>query len=579
MAPRRALLLVGLMVVSLVALGTVGPPVGAGNDTVGTEYGTEPGPDFADPEDGNQTVGWFDGYWYNEPLDIDVEDGITEEELEKLSARTAARFETMRNLTFEEIPPVEIISREDFINETAAQFDNVSQEEQLRENAQFETLLTIPSTQDAIEVREESRGATVGGYYNFVEERIVVISDDPDSLMIDEEVLAHELGHALQDQHFNLEEYHRPTKDIDNAKLGVIEGDVHLIEQEYLERCDSDEWGEPCLTQDEDSAGDTDGPPNWGLYFMQFQPYSDGPTFIDYIYADGGWEAVNELYDDMPASSQQVIIPEKYPDHEPENLTVNSSPSGDWERMTVERGPDHNVIGKGGMSAMFMGQSQAEREAGNDEEAILTAFQYMNFNFTTGELDNTDPLNYDLQATDGWTGDRLYTYRNGANETGTVWKTAWEDGNQLSQFLSAYEELIGARGGTEVDKYPNTWEFGSESEYDMALRTHIDDDRLWIVTAPSVEELDNITDEIDPLVEEEDNGIDRPEPSPGERDDDSDDLQIGDDDDTTDPGTDDDAVPEPGDDTDDTVPGFGLLAGVIAMLLAGLWLLTGRSRF
>lgn len=556
-----AVALAGLLLISLVALGTIGGITAAEStdDNLDTELvhecADEPPDDFADPEDGNETIGWFDGYWYNEPLDINASNGISEDELANLSARTAARFEAMRCLTFEYLPPVEIINRTEFANETEADFEGVGSEERLYDNAKFETLLTIGSDEDSIDIRQADREVTVGGYYNFVEERIVVISDDPDQLMIDEEILAHELGHALQDQHFNLEEYERPTRDIDNAKLGVIEGDVHLIEQEYLEHCAEDRWNEPCVTDDSDPGEAGGDPPNWGLYFMQFQPYSDGPAFIEHIYeSNDSWDAVDSLYDAMPNSSQQVIYPEKYNEVQPKNLTVNSTASEDWERIPASPTKEHNVIGQAGMASIFMDPTYDDPL--DPSGPILDQDEFLNINMTTGEVDPHNPVNYDVWPVDGWAGDELYVYADEDNRTGSVWKTAWTDELQAAEFLEAYEALIEYRGGDQAENYEYAWEFGDESEFDQSVAVYPDENRVWIVTAPTTDELTDLSEKIQ-LIESSDD-FEFPD-----IDTDYDHIRIDD--------ADDGDINGDIDDEDDPMPGLGPVLAVAVVLLVGAW--------
>ena len=517
----------------------------------------EPPDDLADPADGNETIGWFDGYWYSEELDIDVEDGITEDELEKLSARTAARFEAMRCLTFEEIPPVEVVDRDTFAEETAEQFTTVDEETRAFDNAQFETLLLIGSEEDSIDVREEDRTATVGGYYNFVDEEIVVISDDGETLLLDEAILAHELGHALQDQHFGLAGYERNTHDLDVGKLGVIEGDVHRIEHEYLEHCEEGRWNEECVIDDgpEDEPGEAGEPPVWGLYFMQFQPYSDGPNFVDHVYEEGGWEAVDALYDEMPRSALEVIYPEKYGEVDPDeftDLSVEDRSGDDWDRLTADGEQEYNVIGQSGLSAIFMDPAYDD-DPTYQQNPIVAPEEFLNYD-ETGEVDTNNPLNYDLDVSDGWRGDRLYAYEDGEGGTGTVWKLAWRDSDEAETFLHTYERLIEYRGGERVDE-THTYEFDEGSGFDMALRIGLDDDRVWIVTAPSVDELDEVHD-VEPLdydaIDEGGDDVADDEATDDETDEEA-----------TDDRTTDDEEGEDG--ASDSIPGFVALTSFVAL--------------
>ncbi|MFP9059523.1 Hvo_1808 family surface protein [Natrialbaceae archaeon A-chndr2] len=510
------------------------------------ECAAEPPADFSAPADGNDTIGWFDGYWYNQPLDIDATDGLTEDELEQVSARTAARFEALRCLTFEEIPPVEIVDREAFAEETTGQYGEVDEQTRLFDNAQFEALLLIGGTEDSVEVREADRSATVGGYYDFINDEVVVISDDPDQLQLDEAILAHELGHALQNQHFDLARYERNTRDLDNGKLGVIEGDVHRVEQQYLEYCEEGVWNEPCILDDAEAGAGAGEPPSWGLYFMQFQPYSDGPNFIDHVYEQGGWDAVNAVYDDMPRSAVEIIYPERYGEFTVADLEVPDRSDDDWERMNFEDEPDYNVIGQAGLSAILM-------EPAYDFNPIVPQEEFLNIDPETGDIDQENPLNYDLEATSGWEGDKLYVYENDG-QAGAVWKLAWEDAEDATTFLDAYEQLIDHRGGEHLEGSENTYVFDDGSDFDMAMTVIVDDDRLWIVTAPSLEDLGGVHADVESV-----------EP-PADDDDDTADDEAGDD-----AANDDDT-------TDDSIPGFGPAVAVAALLAVGFVARVGDNR-
>lgn len=532
MRVRVPLLIMGLVVLA-VALGGLASTTAALDDNLVHEC-AEPMPDdFAPPDDGNETIGWFDGYWYDEPVDVDVSEGLTEEELEQLSARTAARLEAMRCLPFERMPDIDVIDRETFAEEQAASFEAIDERTRLFDNTQFETLLTIGSDVDSIDVREESRAASVGGYYDFAQEEIVVIvEEEGDAIHLDEAILAHELGHALQDQHFNLSAYDRNTKDRDKGKLGVIEGDVHRIEMAYMERCAEGDWSQPCLTDESESEGGAVDLPSLGHYFMEFQPYSDGPAFIESIYADGGWEAVDDLYTDMPNASMYTIHPEYYGEVEAETLTVEDRSADHWERLELNDSPDYNVIGQAGMSSMLM--DQAYGAALDQEDSIIDTSDIFNSN-------DFNPYNYEYAETDGWRGDELYVYTDEDNRTGSVWKTAWVDGEEMATFLGTYEALAEARGGERVPGYAHTWTFQGTDEYNMSLTLYPDDDRLWIVTAPTYGELTAVNDDIE-LLEANDR-----EEHGGWFGSDGDGEGNGD----TDPT--------------DAIPGFGILAAVAAL--------------
>jgi len=524
---------------------------------------TEPPGDLADPNGGNEVIGWVDGYWYNEPLGINVTGGLSESELDKLAARTAARFEVMRCLpAVDGAPPVRIQSREAFQNRQSGLFADVSEKLRLADNAQFETLLIISSESNSTDVREENRGSTVGGQYNFRSDTITIVSDDPDSLLIDEEILVHEIGHAVQDQQFNLSAYERQTTDEDRGISALIEGDVSFIENRYLDACEQGLWDEPCVTEDFGGEGDgnsssSQGPANWGLYFSQFQPYSDGPSFIQSVYQSGGWEAVNQLYEDPPRSAYYSAFPGADLDLDLANVTVPDRSTDEWERLAFEDSPDYDTVGVAGISGMFTAptyESGGQFNIYNPQDILNTA--------PGGEVDSFNPLNYNQAETEGWRDDKLYTYRNSGNETGVVWRLAWSSEQAAQPFVESYQALVEYRGGQPVEGYESTYSFGEDSEFDMAVTIVQEGDRVTIVTAPTVEGIQ----EIHQGLELAETATETESSGDGETDEETETPE--DPDGTESSGATDTATATETDGSDGA--GFGILAGVLALLAAAL---------
>ena len=524
-----------------------------------------PPADYADPDgDSSSVVGWVEGYWYDEPVDIVFDDGLNETELRTLSARTAARFEALRCLTVQNgLPPVEVIDREEFADDRSQRAASVGEETRLVQNARFETTLTINSETDSVDVEQNDTAQRVGGFYDYISEEIVVITDDTSSLPIDEAVLAEELGHAIQDQHFDIARYDRTTVDRDKGILGLIEGDIGFVIDQYTENCDADVWNGNRFI--EESGGEGGGAPaNWGLYFEQFQPYSDGPSFVQEIKQEGGWEAVNALYEEPPTTALHTTYPDTYNQIQPRDLDVPDRSTGAWERVSTT--PE--TLGISTIAGMFAAPG-AER----DTEGEVIGYRAMLNLEPDGSLDRFDPHDYSHPQTEGWRGDELYTYRNG-DETATVWATAWASPEAAQPFLSGYRSLIDTRGGERVDSTENTYSFDEDTGYDMVLSLVPDGDRVTVVTAPTVDALSAVDQTLDPFAAA--NGTD---PGAGNTTDDA--GESNETDNETDDTTGDDQVNQtdsPDNDTrpaDDTGPGFGVaLAGAVVVLTAAL--LAGR---
>jgi len=447
--------------------------------------------EFADPANESGVIGWVDGYWYDEPIEINATDGLSDADLRRLSARTAARVEALRCLDAGSgSPPVEVLDREQFRENQSAQFADIPANETRFDNAKLETMLLVSSTNDSIEQRERNRGGTVGGSYDPGSEEINIVTDG--GVDIDEPVLAHELGHAIQDQQFNLSQYGRETSDVDAGILGLIEGDVSLIEQRYRTACEAELWS--CVSN-QGEAGDGDGsgdgdpsePANWGLYFESFQPYSDGPSFVEYVFDRGGWAAVNDLYEEPPRSAYYVVKPDSYGSLDLANISVPDRSTDRWERLTLD-GPDYDTVGVAGISAMFIAPTYESRGA----VSIYEPREILNLG-PDGEVNRSDPLNYLQPETEGWRDDKIYVYRDvGTNQTATVWELAWATPADVEQFVESYESMIAYRGGQPVAGLDRTYEFGPDSEYEMALRIESAGDRVTVVTAPTVDALGEV---------------------------------------------------------------------------------------
>jgi hypothetical protein len=436
----------------------------------------------APPDPANDTLGWENGYWYNESLPgVDPSDGFNQTELDKVVARSMARVERVRQLEFEKTVPVSLIGRETYKERYASDF-NVSNSFRLFDNTKFEALFFVDESTDAIDIREGNRGATVGGFYSPSEERIVVVSENSESPQLSEVTLSQELFHALQDQVFNFSVDYS-TRESHNADDGIIEGDGNLVDRLYQQRCEQ-EWD--CFSDQSTGDGGDGGLPenfNWGLYFLQFQPYSDGPKFVAQVKERGGWEAVNELYENPPASSAQVIDPDTYGEAGPRNVSLADRTTDDWQRVTPPGRRNYAAVGQPGIASMFIRPTYHEGKEGGivDQQEFL--------NLTDSGVSSFDPINYGFAAAEGWDGDKMYVYRNAQNQTGYVWRIAWESDAEAAEFREAYQQLLEYWGVERVGQ--STYRITDDGFAD-AIHVAVDGDTVTIVNAPTVAALSSV---------------------------------------------------------------------------------------
>ncbi|MFW5938392.1 MAG: Hvo_1808 family surface protein [Halanaeroarchaeum sp.] len=451
-----------------------------------TETTTEEREAVHPPDPDEDVLGWEDGYWYNETIAVDRSDGLNETELDRVVARAMARVEVVRQLEFEESVPVEVISREEYKANYTGDY-NYTVADRLHQNVKWEAMLMVNETTDAIAVQEQNRGATVGGFYNPSEERIVIVSENTTAPKMNEITLSQELFHALQDQHFNLSRYNQSTQEWHNAIDGIVEGDGNLVDHLYEQRCEA-EW--ECLMP-ESGPGSGGGDIHFGMYLVEFQPYSDGPPFVRGIYNEQGWEGVNEVYENPPQSTEQVIHPEKYPDDEPQLPEIDHSPSGDWQVLdTGEDSVDYAVFGEAGLSTMlFYPYYHSDRQ----EAPVIGQREFFNTT-SSGELSSIDPISYENEYTSGWDGDKLVPYVKGEpsneSQTGYVWKTKWDSEEDAREFVDGYEQLLEYYGAENVEG--DVWKISDGTEFNDAFWIHHEGDTVMIVNAPSQDELDDV---------------------------------------------------------------------------------------
>jgi len=432
-AGARALALALLLVVA-----GCSAPVGSGDDPYGDE------------------LGWENGYWYDDPVDVTTEDGLNESERAAVVARTMARVERVRQLEFVRSVPVEVISRAAFRNRSGGPGPGDRNETYERWNDQvWEALVLVGEDRSFSEVYDEVLGSSVVGFYSSSQERIVVVSDS-ETPTIDRTTLTHELVHALQDQQFG---FGPPatTQDRQLATDGLVEGDANLVMQRYEDRCRS-EWD--CIPKPEQTGGRSAGDDfPLGVFVTIYQPYATGPGFVASLEERGGWAAVNDAYDRFPASTEQVIHPEAYPDEKPVEVTVPDRSRGDWERFPLDRQSD--TVGEASIYAMFQANDQ---------------------------LPDTPLYAYDAEPSAGWGGDVVVPYRNGDRD-GYVWRTTWDTEADAREFLSAYRGVLRHHGATRDG---NVWVVPPSSAFADAFRVTRSGTTVTIVNGPTRDSLSRI---------------------------------------------------------------------------------------
>ena len=258
--------------------------------------------------------------------------------------------------------------------------------------------------------------------YSPLDGRVLLLKDGGKGKRpVDESLLAHELTHALQDQHFGLLRLldARPY-DFDRAEaaFAVVEGDAMNV-QRRIEQGEA--WSR--LTPEDaarfegerfDAAGGELGalfPPLLTETFL-FR-YRDGARFVETVRRKSGARGVDELFSRPPASSEQVLHPEKYFAGEgPREVRADEArfAAAGWG---IAAATPLGEIGARGLLLKALGRREAGRAAA------------------------------------GWGGDRAYLFERVDGSALFVWQTAWDTDADAREFFRAYNVLQRSRGGRE----------------------------------------------------------------------------------------------------------------------------------
>jgi hypothetical protein len=230
-------------------------------------------------------------------------------------------------------------------------------------------------------------------------------------------VLAHELTHAVTDQHYDLTRSDRLAaargrEDEATAYAALVEGDAVLVQLRYLrERLSQAEQAQAGQASAGDRTPSRDAAPPVIRESLLF-PYRQGPRFVALLYQQGGWAAVNRAYRDPPASTEQVLHPEKY-------LVRRDRP------QPVAVADLRGRLGGGWRPGVQLGFGEL------DARLLLQ-----------GEL----PPAAAAAAAAGWDGGRLRTFERGGR-VALVLRTVWDSPAQAAEFCDAMGRWATARFG------------------------------------------------------------------------------------------------------------------------------------
>lgn len=277
----------------------------------------------------------------------------TEELPESLRAEIARLIpvaEELRGLEFLSAPQVTVLTPDELEARVVDQLleDYVDHEV---DEALYRLLGLVPADFELLETILSLYGEAVAGYYDGDTSELVVTATQDEFSPLEEATIVHELTHALTDQVLEFNDRYNQLFDdqrYDEAAAfqGLIEGDASLVELLYVQQLDADaqqEFLEEAF--DVDMTVFDQVPP-----FMQDSltfPYETGFAFVQHLFSEGGFAAVDDAYANPPLSSEQVIWPEDYPGDVPLEVGVPA------EELTGYEINEDSTWGELGFRLMF----------------------------------------------------------------------------------------------------------------------------------------------------------------------------------------------------------------------------------
>jgi len=184
-------------------------------------------------------------------------------------------------------------------------------------------------------------------------------------------VMAHELTHALEDQHFHIEAWSRaarPNEDAELARDAVLEGSAMAAMVDYLMKGtgrslkDLPEF-DPSMLFGELDMQNTPALKSAPAFLKDalIFPYISGLNFSASVLKSSGWPALSSVFEKPPISTQQILHPAAYKTGKtPSTVSIPSFEKmlgKDWTKL------DENILGEFGWKEVlkqFLGEDRAK---------------------------------------------------------------------------------------------------------------------------------------------------------------------------------------------------------------------------
>lgn len=315
-----------------------------------------------------------------------------------------------------------------------------------------EELGLLPRGSDVPKLLEQFLEAGVAGFYS-PDARTFCLVEGNDGRGA-YPVVFHELVHALEDQHYDLDATYRSVQDDDDRALavrGLIEGSASFFQDLY----DAENPGDVAAMMKAQMTPESmqrqakmlQSVPAFIFGVLALYPYNNGKWWVREV-TGGDPAKVDALFADLPDSTEQILHPAKFTapagrdrPHRIDAPDLSAALPAGWRRTQP------GVLGELQLGCLL---AQLRFPGPSAVLAIL--------DMRTQGLSFKDPIK---SAVEGWDGDRLSAAVDPATGRATVcWVSAWDTAEDAAQFVEAYGPLLGKRTtGEKPDDLPSPVRF------------------------------------------------------------------------------------------------------------------------
>ena len=323
----------------------------------------------------------------------------------------------VRDLPTTELVPYELIDQEEFRRMFLEDLEEDAKELAL-DTRLYQRLGILGPNDDLAQLLTDVFSDIVLGFYETDDNKMYIISDKETFSLNDRLTVAHEVTHALQQYEFDIGGLLDELEGYDDRRMALralIEGDALISELLYmLIYFDEDEQAEV-----ESNRGDQDltafrAAPVFIQNTITF-PYTGGYQFAVYLYLkNNDFSSINLAYDALPASTEQIIHPEKYDAAEEPIKVAIPDPTellgSGWAEI------DRNVMGE-----LFL-RSYLESDLDRETAAMAAA---------------------------GWGGDEFLLLETSTWDDALIIYSIWDTEEDASEFAEAFRAHGQAVSGQE----------------------------------------------------------------------------------------------------------------------------------